>query len=228
MALRDTARAVLERKGYANTTLRDIIEASDITHPTFYKYFDSKDAVLADLIDGLVDELMGVALPSTFPEAAKRSRVASSMREVFRGGMRGLLQLARANKHLVRAIREAIHASPSHARHWAQFRDRALALVESDLGWMERAGLIRSPHHSLLATVMVQTIEAAIFELAARDEWDLEVIEAVLEGFYWNALFGSQGGPIDFVVVRGKRPRPVFASAPNESTSRQDLSKRRV
>ena len=65
--MRDAARAVLERNGYANTTLRDILVESDVTHPTFYKYFDSKDAVLADLIDALVDELISIVVPATFP-----------------------------------------------------------------------------------------------------------------------------------------------------------------
>jgi hypothetical protein len=80
------------------------------------------------------------------------------MREVFRAGVRGLLEVARANRHLVRAIREAIHAKERHGQRWAQFRSRALELVEGDLARMDRAGLIRQPHHSLLATVMVQTI----------------------------------------------------------------------
>ena len=117
--------------------------------------------------------------------------------------MRSLLEVARANRHLLRAIREAIHSSASLAQRWSRFRDRAVAQVDQDLAWMQRMGLVRHPYPNLLATVMVQTIEAAILELAARDEWELNVIEAVLENFYWNALFGWRGGPTDFVVGRG-------------------------
>jgi AcrR family transcriptional regulator len=209
-AIRDAARIVLERKGYGEATLKEIIDESDITHPTFYSYFASKEDVLADLIDALVDELVSVATPATFPEATRRSEVESSLRESLRLGFRAVLQVARTNRELLRAIREAIHASPRHAERWNQFRHRALAMVEADLEWAERVGIVRCDDRNVLARVMVGTTETAIFDLAAQDDHDLGRVESVLTDFYWNGLLGWRGGLVDYLVMHDRAPRAVF------------------
>ncbi len=211
-ALREAARAVLERKGYAQTTLRDIIDESDITHPTFYKYFASKDEVLSDLIDGLVDELVDAGTPFGLAEAEKHSEAEPSLRGRLRLGMRAILRVARENRQLLLAVRQAIYASELHARRWDRFHSRSLSVLERDLGWAHRRGLIRCEDPTVLSIAMVATMEAALFEFAARDDHELSVVERVLEDFYWNALFGWRGAPVDYVIVRGKSPRPLYAS----------------
>jgi AcrR family transcriptional regulator len=224
-ALRDAARAVLERKGYAQTTLRDILAESDITHPTFYKYFESKEDALADLIDRLVDELVDAAAPFGLSQSENRSGPEPSLRGRVRLGMRAILGVARRNRQLLLAVRQAIHASELHARRWARFRSRALSVLEQDLGWGRRMGLIRCEDTSVLAVAMVATMESALFELAAREDHELPVVESVLESFYWNALFGWRAGPADYVLTRSGSPRPVFATP---ARGRGSLARRRA
>jgi AcrR family transcriptional regulator len=212
-ALREAARAVLERKGYAQATLRDIVDESDITHPTFYKYFGSKEEVLADLIDGLVDALVDAASPFRSSEAAERAGGSDpSVRGRWRLGLRAVLAVARENRQLLLAVRQAIHASELHARHWEEFRARARAMFAHDIAWAERAGLIPNGDLDVLSVAMVATMEATLFELAARDDRDVERIERVIDAFFWNAVFGGHGGPVDYAVVPGKGPRAVFAA----------------
>jgi TetR/AcrR family transcriptional regulator, regulator of mycofactocin system len=45
-ALEDTAWRLFQRKGYDETTIEDITEAVDVSTRTFFRYFDSKEAVL--------------------------------------------------------------------------------------------------------------------------------------------------------------------------------------
>ena len=81
-------------------------------------------------------------------------------------------------------------------------------------------GLIRCEDPSVLAVAMVATMESALFELAAREDRELPVVESVLESFYWNALFGWREGPADYVITRTGSPRPVFApAAPGRRTA---------
>jgi AcrR family transcriptional regulator len=221
-ALRDAARAVLERKGYVQTTLRDIMDESDITHPTFYKYFASKEDVLADLIDGLIDELVATGAAFGFAQAKRGSGAEPSVRGRVRLGMRAVLEVARKNRQLLIVVRQAIHANELHERRWQRLRSRAIEVVERDLAWARAAGLVRCDDLGVIAIAMVATIEAALFDLAAREEHEPAVVESILESFYWNALFGWRGGPVDYVIVPGKDPRPVYSTekVPARSTRR--------
>ena len=203
-AIREAARTVLERKGYEQTTLRDVIREADITHPTFYTYFRSKDDVLAELIDELVDQL--VATGSAF--GLTRSP-EPSVRRSFRLGWQAILAVARRNRRLLLAVRQAIHASEAHARRWRRFRTSALGIVERDLSWAIRAGILRCEDPKVLSIAMFAVMETALFELASGGEEDHARVESVLEAFFWSGLFGWQDAPSDYVVEKGQRPRRV-------------------
>ncbi|MDQ4130735.1 MAG: TetR/AcrR family transcriptional regulator [Actinomycetota bacterium] len=49
--LRDAARHVFAEIGYANARVEDIVSLAQVSHGTFYTYYDNKAAVLADLVD---------------------------------------------------------------------------------------------------------------------------------------------------------------------------------
>ncbi len=49
--LRDAAREVFARIGYANARVEDIVTRAHVSHGTFYTYYDNKAAVLSDLVD---------------------------------------------------------------------------------------------------------------------------------------------------------------------------------
>lgn len=51
------ARGVFEARGFSDTTMQDLAEAADVSHGTVYTYFDSKEAVLFEVCDGLVAEV---------------------------------------------------------------------------------------------------------------------------------------------------------------------------
>jgi AcrR family transcriptional regulator len=203
-AIRAAARAVLERKGYEQTTLRDVIDEADITHPTFYKYFRSKEDVLADLIDALVEELVATGSAFGFTRSPD-----PSVRRSFRLGWRAVLAVARKNRELLIAIRQAIHASEAHARRWRRFRSRVLEVVERDLRWGIRAGIIRCEHPKILSLAMLSIMETALFEFAGAGEEEHAAVEDVLESFFWSGLVGWQGAPSDYVLAKGKRPRRI-------------------
>jgi len=56
-----TARELFFTKGYATTSINDIISAIGIAKGTFYHYFDSKDDLLIAVTEQITDEaLVGV------------------------------------------------------------------------------------------------------------------------------------------------------------------------
>lgn len=57
-ALRDAARKVFERDGFVGARVTDIAATAGVAHGTFYRYFDSKEAVFRDVITDVRDEIL--------------------------------------------------------------------------------------------------------------------------------------------------------------------------
>ncbi|WP_312182276.1 TetR family transcriptional regulator [Arthrobacter sp.] len=59
----ETATALFRAQGYERTTMRGIAEKAGVSVGNAYYYFDSKDAIVAELYRSLQDEHRSVALP---------------------------------------------------------------------------------------------------------------------------------------------------------------------
>lgn len=57
----DTAEALFASKGYASTTISDILETLNIAKGTFYHYFASKEALMDAVIERYIETEMAVA-----------------------------------------------------------------------------------------------------------------------------------------------------------------------
>ena len=69
-------------QGYENTTLDDILEASETSKGTFYHYFEGKDALLGSLSE-LFDEKYEELIPSIGPEENALDVLLRLNRELF-------------------------------------------------------------------------------------------------------------------------------------------------
>jgi AcrR family transcriptional regulator len=140
-AMRDqilaAAARLFRQQGYAATTLRQIADATGIKAGSIYYHFDSKDAILGEVLDtGIAAVTAAVqsriaALPA---DATQRDRIAAAIE----GHLYGLLQhgdftsanirvfgqipLAARNRH--RLIRN------TYARYWDELLEQALAAGE--------------------------------------------------------------------------------------------------
>jgi len=78
----DAARRVFAARGYHETSVSDIIEASGIARGTFYLYFDSKRAVFDELVDKFLVEVQScvrtvlLGPEELAPEAQLRANVS--------------------------------------------------------------------------------------------------------------------------------------------------------
>ncbi|HLZ57448.1 MAG TPA: TetR/AcrR family transcriptional regulator [Ktedonosporobacter sp.] len=62
------ARALITltlEKGYETVTIRDITERADVGYATFFRHYHDKDALLEEVLDVVLDELMFALLPSS-------------------------------------------------------------------------------------------------------------------------------------------------------------------
>jgi AcrR family transcriptional regulator len=71
-ALRDAAHRLFAEKGFTQTTIDDIAEASDVSRRTFFRYYDSKDDLLRSDVSDLLPAMLAAlrARPADEPPFA--------------------------------------------------------------------------------------------------------------------------------------------------------------
>lgn len=202
LSLKKAARDVFERKGYVDTVVQDIIDEADVGRGTFYNYFDSKDVVFGELIDGLVDALV-VAGTEIGDERSIRTRLQVSMRQ--------MLSVAKKNRKLLGAVEQAIHVSHSHATRWAKLRFRLEEAIRRDLDWCKRHGFIApTTATDVLSMILAGMVESTILEAPARPGTNLTEVEDVLVETYWNAVFRPHELAWDYIIEPGGLPKAIF------------------
>src|SRR3954468_12320729 len=110
-------------KGYDAASVREICEAAEITKPTLYHFYGSKEGVYRALVDGALEDFRGKiasALVAPGPAVLKLQRVA-----------RVYFESARARRDLLRFIYSLIHNPPSSApvTDFPRFYDAVVAQI---------------------------------------------------------------------------------------------------
>ncbi|MCZ4557666.1 MULTISPECIES: TetR/AcrR family transcriptional regulator [Rhodococcus] len=95
--LRDALVSLTLERGYSAVTVEDITERADLGRATFYTHFPDKDALLAQVVTGLIDDLQE-RLRSLTPESSvgftgrpvlEIFRHAAEERDIYRMILRG-------------------------------------------------------------------------------------------------------------------------------------------
>lgn len=79
-----SALELVAERGPANFSIDDVIRAADVSRGTFYKYFDSPDALLSELALEVTNEIILMAEPVVLGIKDPAERVATGMRLVIR------------------------------------------------------------------------------------------------------------------------------------------------
>ncbi len=82
--IRALAAEIFARKGYQNTTVREIADASGILSGSLYHHFESKEAILyeilTELVDGMVTDFAAIAAAGDDPITTLRNLVRHQFR----------------------------------------------------------------------------------------------------------------------------------------------------
>jgi AcrR family transcriptional regulator len=62
--LAEAVIALTLEKGYDNVTIREITERADIGYATFFRHYHDKDELLQDVLDVVLEELIGLLTPA--------------------------------------------------------------------------------------------------------------------------------------------------------------------
>ncbi|HEQ1866761.1 TPA: TetR family transcriptional regulator [Pseudomonas aeruginosa] len=170
---------VFTRKGVAETTVNDLLEAARVSRRTFYKYFAGKLEVLESIYHSAV-QLLLARFGGLRSEAGSDEDWLRAMVSLF-------FDYHLAVGPIIRMMQEeALHAGSPLAAH----RQRAhLKIIEL---WAERLGA----HDALTYRVLIWAMEAASLELLnASDPLELPRVKRVLGDLLVGTLCPSTQAP---------------------------------
>lgn len=103
-AVLESAIAAFARKGYAGTSVHDILRVSGLSKPTLYYYFGSKEGLFRAILESAYDGLHS-AMQSSVKEADDcMARLTGITSAIF--------QFTTAHEHLMRLVFATIFAAP--------------------------------------------------------------------------------------------------------------------
>ena len=191
--LLEAALRMFGTKGYAATTVRDILRAAGVTAPALYHHFGSKEGLFLALLNTGGERL----------EAAQAEALAldGTVVERIRAYCRGSSRVRREHANLM-VIVDSILAGPPEAAPAFDFRGRFQAAVAR----LERLvlegisnGELRACDPRDAALALLGTIEMSmrsqVFESASSAEESLEgMLSLILDGLVAHP--GSRPGPL--------------------------------
>lgn len=125
-AILAAAREVFEERGYADTRVADIVSKAKVAQGTFYTYFDSKEAVFAELSNLVIEDMLA---------SLRTERVKGTPAERITAGLRRFIAAFRPNAAFIGVIEQIGGYTP-------EMTDMRLALREAFVERSER-GIIQ-------------------------------------------------------------------------------------
>jgi AcrR family transcriptional regulator len=187
-AICDAAERLLAAERLADLSVAQILSAAHVSRASFYFYFPSKQAVLARLAEGVVDEVY--AATQTWLHRADGQPPHAALE----AAMRSALGLWRRHDAVMRAIVETWHTSAEIGDVWerliGRFTDAAAEQIERErTAGVAPAGGQRA--HTLAATLVWMT-ERSLYVAISSGEPDFaddDALVATLADVWWRAIY---------------------------------------
>jgi AcrR family transcriptional regulator len=201
----DAAEACFLRRGFHQTTMQDICKESGLSPGAIYRYFNSKDGIIAAVI-GRSTERQAALIEDARASYSQAVRALEVIGEQFFG------QLERDDMERVAAMEievweEALRNSGLRATHRRQFRLLSKALAELFRLAVEQAG-IKSPTtkprglaHLALALFHGLLLYRALYPAEVNVREVLETLTMLLRARLSESQVGSEAKPV--AMVRG-------------------------
>ncbi len=188
MQLKQAALGVFAERGYASTTIAELIQAAGVARGTFYLYFESKEVLFLELLDDLIAELRA-GIRGVDARAG-----APSVREQLPGVLARVLGVVAANRSLTRILfREPVGLDAAVDSRLSALDAQLHEYVASALTRGRRLGVVRDGFDvDVAARCVVGGVRQVLQrEVVARDdERDLDALARDIVGVYLDGVGG--------------------------------------
>jgi len=169
-------------RGYASTTVREIVAAAGVTKPVLYYYFGSKEGLYLEIMAGI---------SQIFEQRVKELQILSgNVRERLIHFLTGMFTGAQENLQAVRLAYSIYYGPPQGAPFidFNSFFDRTLEIVDTLIAEGIATGEIRDVDRSILKWALVGShntiLEEQVCRLVPRMDCTslVKVLNMILDG----------------------------------------------
>ncbi|MCB9411501.1 MAG: TetR/AcrR family transcriptional regulator [Actinobacteria bacterium] len=170
------AREVFEELGFNDATMSDVAARAGVSHGTVYVYFDSKAALLAQVVAELLAEVGDYLRVVDGEDPAARIAEANLR----------YLQVYTRHARLLQVVEQVATSDASFAAVLAEFRARHVSRVADGIGRLQAHGLIAQDVDADIAAAAL----SAMVEGYARHSpgYDAEAVYPTLTKLWLRAL----------------------------------------
>ena len=183
------ATRVIAERGYANTSVDDVIKAAGASRGTFYLYFESRDALFAELLDDFLGKLGSTVQIIGLEDRDPTGSLFDNFKRV--------IELLATHRNLTKVLfREAVGLSESIDQRVNGFYDFLYAMVVGALRKGVVRNIIREVDEATLAPAIVGCVKEVIRAriVAGEGEVDAEELTTAIFDFALNGLRLSSAG----------------------------------
>jgi AcrR family transcriptional regulator len=181
----DAAEQLLTERGLADLTVADVIEKAEVSRGSFYFYFESKEAVVAALLERIIEEVYDASLPwmergDIAPEPALREAIGAS------------LALWRRHAPILRSTVESWQSDPGIRDLWGDVLERFAVSSAAQIEKDREAGIaVGGPPADALAAALVAMNERCFYLAVAGlgHGSDAELVDA-LTAIWVSSIYG--------------------------------------
>ena len=167
------AKKVFSKKGFASTTIADVAKAAGLSYGSIYWYFDSKDALFHELMDGEERALRDAITTRMSTLDALDSGVA-----LFRAAVTGTFEFFERDKAMVRLLfRDAPSLGGRFERHLGNIYERFIDDIEASIvAAQERGDIVAAPPRMIAFSVAALIGQIALRRLTTDDGLEAGVV----------------------------------------------------
>ncbi|GGM61978.1 TetR/AcrR family transcriptional regulator [Dactylosporangium sucinum] len=135
-ALLDAARRVFERKGFIETRVTDVVKEAQVSHGTFYTYFDTKEAIFSAVAHDMVDAMLA-AMSTPIPTTGFDERIHDLVRR--------FVQAYRPHATMIGLIEQVGTFSPEMRELRLDIRDTFVKRTKRGIQRLRAGGVLTDP-----------------------------------------------------------------------------------
>ena len=187
-SLLESAERLLGEGPLADLTVEDVLRDAAVSRASFYFYFESKHAIVAALLERIVDEIHAASLPWF-----ERGDMCPG--EALREAVAGSLALWRRHRAVMSAAAEQWQSVPELREIWggviARFTEAAAAQIERD---REAGAAPPGADARRLAGALIAMNERCFYYAASADDpADDPALVETLAGVWLASIYGELG-----------------------------------
>jgi AcrR family transcriptional regulator len=177
------AHDVFEELGFVETRVADIVAAADVAQGTFYTYFDSKDAVFAEVAQNVIDDMLA--------HLHAPRRAGASPHERVREGLQRFIDAFRPHAVIIGLIEQVGTFTPEMRKLRLALRESFVALSARGIARMQVEGHADPDLDPLMtAEVLGAMVDQTcyIWFSLGKDFQEIEVLDSL--SMIWSRAIG--------------------------------------